>query len=229
MKQRVQKREQSFGQGLELIDIAAKAIATAAKNSDVESDFIQKIIGKPQAIFDFYKKLFKGEEPDDQSSGQLILMSQGESPLIEELDCSMRFSAAHEFLRPYDDGIYDKYNLNHPAKKKTPKTFCDVYKTTFSSSYRQIFATINENLDRLVLSQHQILWFCRKYPFWLFQGASGDTAFLIKVHNGGYQVVCVSNPIASISGSDNVYWFTIQSLERNPDCLYNRIVVPQIK
>ncbi|NCN22245.1 hypothetical protein GW758_00885 [Candidatus Falkowbacteria bacterium] len=48
----------SFGQGLELAGIIIKALASAAKKTNADSDRVQAVIGKPGVVFQLIEGLF---------------------------------------------------------------------------------------------------------------------------------------------------------------------------
>jgi len=209
----------SFGHGLELSTIINKAIANAVKKSKADSGRVQKLIGKPGVIFKFFEDLLA--EEIEQKLSILRLISGGEKIMIESSDGKATIANAKNTFKPYIDGNFNNWKLNTPGSA-TPEMLVDIYEIIQDANFSQIFNSLNSDLDKLVLTQAQIIGFCEKHPNWLRQEEYA-TLFLIKV-NGEYFVVNVRvysdglNICASRFEYDDVW---------NAKYLH-RVVIPQI-
>ncbi len=176
----------SFGQGLELAIIIEKAISNAVKKTNADSDKIQKVIGKPGVIFNFFESLLA--DSVEVKPSILRLISGGEKIMIEALDGKAYISDAKKTFKSYIDGDFKNWGLNQSGPA-TAETLLDVSEMTSDGTFVQIFTGITPDLEKLVMTQAQIIRFCEKHPTWLRQEGYA-TFFLTKV-NGEYFVVHV--------------------------------------
>jgi len=97
------------------------------------------------------------------------------------------------FIALFPSGIdsdFKNWNLNNAgAGQATGETLMDVHEMVADGTFTQIFTAITPDLEKIVMSQHQVIRFCEKYLAWLRQEGYG-TFFLIK-ENGEYFVVNV--------------------------------------
>ncbi len=178
----------SFGQGLELAGIITKAIASAAKKTNADSDRVQAVIGKPGVIFQLVENLFTEDGKVKENPSILQVISGGEKLMIEALDGKAYISDAKKVFKSYIDGDFKNWGLNQP-NTATAETLVDVSEMIKDATFAQVFTGITPDLDKLVLTQAQIIRFCEKHPTWLRQEGYA-TFFLTKV-NGEYFVVYV--------------------------------------
>lgn len=176
----------SFGQGLELAIIIEKAISNAVKKTNADSDKIQKVIGKPGVIFNFFESLLA--DSVEAKPSILRLISGGEKLMIEALDGKAYISDAKEIFKSFIDSDFKNWGLNQSGPA-TAETLLDVSEMTSDGTFIQIFTGISSDLEKLVMTQAQIIRFCEKHPTWLRQEGYA-TFFLTKV-NGEYFVVRV--------------------------------------
>ena len=178
----------SFGQGLELAGIITKAIASAAKKTNADSDRVQAVIGKPGVIFQLIEGLFAEDGKIKKNPSILQLISGNEKLMIEALDGKAYISDAKKTFKSYIDGDFKNWGLNQSGPA-TAETLLDVSEMTSDGTFVQIFTGITPDLEKLVMTQAQIIRFCEKHPTWLRQEGYA-TFFLTKV-NGEYFVVHV--------------------------------------
>jgi len=178
----------SFGQGLELAGIIIKAIASAAKKTKADSDRVQAVIGKPGVIFKFIEGLFAEGMEIEKSSSIVRLISGGEKIMIEALDGKEYISDAKKTFRSFISGDFKNLGLNQSGPA-TAEVLLDVHEMVSNGNFVQIFTDISNHLDKLVMTQSQIIRFCEKHPTWLRREGYA-TLFLTKV-NGEYLVVYV--------------------------------------
>jgi len=108
----------------------------------------------------------------------LHLISGGEGLTIESLDGKAYISDAKKTFR-YIDAYFENWRLNHSGPA-TAETIVDVNEIVKDGTFVQIFTEINSDLDKIAMTQAQIIRFCEKYPTWLSQGRYA-TFFLTKV------------------------------------------------
>lgn len=176
----------SFGQGLELAIIIEKAIANAVKKTNADSDKIQKVIGKPGVIFNFFASLLADSVESKPSI--LRLISGGEKIMIEALDGKAYISDAKKTFKSFIDSDFKNWGLNQ-SSPATAETLLDISEMVGDGTFVQIFTGITPDLEKLVMTQAQIIRFCEKHPTWLRQEGYA-TFFLTKV-GGEYFVVYV--------------------------------------
>lgn len=132
------------------------------------------------------KKMEDEKIKKDSSIVQFI--SGGEKLMIEALDGKAYIADAKKVFKPYIDGDFKNWGLNQSGPA-TAETSLDVSEMIADGTFVQIFAGITSDLDKLVLTQAQIIRFCEKHPTWLRQEGYA-TFFLTKV-NGEYFVAHV--------------------------------------
>jgi len=191
----------SFGQGLELSQIAIKAIASAAKKNNPSDDFLQKIVGKPGVIFEFFERLL-AEAIEAKKNSILSLISGNEKLMIEASDGKdYIFDAKRTFKSGIDPDFKNRgLNKSGPA---TEEILVDVNEMTGDGTFVQIFTTLSSDLEKLVMTQAQIIRFCEKYPTWLRQEGYA-TFFLTKVGNEYFVVGVNVNYVGLVVGVDRL-------------------------
>ncbi|MCF7820445.1 MAG: hypothetical protein K9M44_03180 [Candidatus Pacebacteria bacterium] len=177
----------SFGQGLELANIVNKAIASAVKKNNVSSDKIQKVVGKPGQIFDYFDKLFAQDKPE-KSNAILSLLSIPETLVLEALDGKATIANAKSTFKSYLDSNFKNWKLDNKGKA-TEKTSVQVYEMAKDATFSQMFNSLSGDLDSLCLTQNQIISFYEKHPSYLRQ--DGCTTFFLFKENEAYFVANV--------------------------------------
>jgi len=175
----------SFGQGLELAIIAAKAIASAAKKNKTSDETIQKIVHKPGVVFEFFEKLL-AEAIEEKKNSILSLISGNDKLMIEASDGKAYIFDAKNIFKSGIDGDFKNWGLNKSGPA-TKEILVDVNETVSDGTFVQIFTGISSDLEKLVMTQAQIIRFCEKHPTWLRQ-EDYATLFLTKV---GYEYFVV--------------------------------------
>jgi len=118
----------------------------------------------------------------------LQLISGGKKLMIEALDGKAYIYDAEKTFKSFIDPDFKKWGFNQSGSV-TAETLLDVSEMTSDGTLAQIFIGITPDLDKIVMTQAQIIRFCEKYPTWLRQ-EDYATFFLTKV-NGEYFVVSV--------------------------------------
>jgi len=178
----------SFGQGLELTGIIIKAIASAAKKTKADANRVQAIIGKPGVIFQLIEGLFAEDGKNKNNPSILQLISGGEKLITEALDGKAYISDAKKIFKLYIDSDFKNWGLNQSGPA-TAETLLNVSEIVADATFVQIFTGITPDLDKIVMTQAQIIRFCEKHPAWLRQ--EGYATFFLTKISGEYFVVSV--------------------------------------
>jgi hypothetical protein len=211
----------TFGQGLEVAGIVMKAIASAAKKSNFDSDKVQnKIVGNPGAIFDFFDGLFAEEAVQKATPSILKLLSTDETLTIEALNGKEFIYGDKKVFKSYIDDDFKNLKLDK-ASEATKEISVQVHELVENATFAKMFTSLSGDLDKLCLTQHQIKRFCVKYSSQLSQ--NGATFFLFKL-NGEYFVARVH--VFSDGLHVLVYRFVYGNLWYAESC--PRVVVPQL-
>ncbi|MFP4514840.1 MAG: hypothetical protein ACLFNO_02435 [Parcubacteria group bacterium] len=167
----------SFGQGLELANIANKAIVNTIKKNKVTAEEVQRVIGKPGQVFELFDKLFAKDQLEKNDS-ILSLLSTPETLVLEELDGKATLAEAKSTFKSYVDSDFRNWGLNDKGNgsKEMP---VQVYEMVKDATYSQMFNSLPSDLDSLCLTQNQIIRFCEKHPSHLRQDGY-ITLFLFK-------------------------------------------------
>ncbi|MDD5528387.1 MAG: hypothetical protein PHO56_05490 [Patescibacteria group bacterium] len=210
----------SSGQALELADIAVKAIASGIKKENPDFDRVQRIVGNPGAIYDFFRKLFSEKTEDKKVAPILKFLSGDEKLVIEALDGKKFIYGDKKVFESDIDSDFENYGLKK-AGVATPETAVRVYEMVEDAVFAKMFTSLSGDLDKLCLTQHQIKRFCVKYSNWLCRGYS--TFFLFKM-NGEYFVASVRVSAGGLSAHVNRFKYDDVWLA---ECR-RRVVVPQL-
>jgi len=118
----------------------------------------------------------------------LKLISGSENLIIEKLDGQKYIGRAKEVFKSYIDSDFNGWGLNE-AGEATGETSAQVYELTADAIFAKMFTSLTGDLDKLCLSQNQIIRFCEKHPNWLRQ--EGYATFFLFKMNGEYFVAYV--------------------------------------
>jgi len=177
----VKKMEKLDNTGLGLI----KATIERVQNSNsLFASGLKKLVNSSEEEL----SSFLNVKVEKQVSGILRLISGGEKLMIETLDGKAYISDAKKTFKSGIDGDFKNWGLNQSGPA-TAETLLDVSEMTSDGTFVQIFTGITSDLEKLVMTQAQIIRFCEKHPTWLRQEGYA-TFFLTKV-NGEYFVVSV--------------------------------------
>lgn len=117
----------------------------------------------------------------------LKTVSKNEKLIIEALDGKTHFVDAQDIVK--SDITYP--DLENQSAVATEETEVEIMALVKSANFEQIFTSVTDNLDEIVMTQSQIIRFCEKY-FSVNSHEKDVAFFLIKV---GYEyfVVNLSN------------------------------------
>ncbi|MFA5777207.1 MAG: hypothetical protein WC906_02105 [Parcubacteria group bacterium] len=151
----------------------------------------------------------------------LKLISGGESLILDAVDGAETLAEAEDVFA-YIDSDFKKYRADEkgPATDETP---VEVYEMAKDATFAQMFGSLNYDVGRLCLTQHQIKNFVRKYRGWLRK--DGYPTFFLFKSNNQFFVACVffgSGGVLEVDvgrfGSDDVWYAGSR----------RRVVVPQL-
>lgn len=187
----------SLGQGLELASNINKAIASVIKKFDLTDEEIQAKIGKPGKIYKLVERIIMDGRGLEEGSPFLQLISSGEKLIIESLKGTTCISDAEDAFKLYIDPDFRKWKLDK-FSSPTSEMMVEVSEIVKDVTLMQLFVSITPDLDKLVLTQSQIIRFCEKYPGWLrearyatfFLTRVSDEYFVVHVHadSGGLRI-----------------------------------------
>jgi hypothetical protein len=182
------QKDPSFGQGLELAGIIIKAVATAAKKLSISDEDVQKVVHKPGVIFNLVEGLFVSEVITKPSITRLI----ESGVMIEKCDGKAYISDAKNIFKSYINLSFRDFFLNK-KDQATEETLLDIHEIVESANCSQIFLSLNTDLDKLVMTQNQIIRFCEKYST-LLRKKGFATFFLVKENNEYFVVLVTMHP-----------------------------------
>ncbi|MGE5425743.1 MAG: hypothetical protein ACM3PZ_01585 [Bacillota bacterium] len=157
-------------------------IERAQNEKSLFNSALKKLVNSTEEeLADFLKK-----KMEKNAIGNLCCISGKEMIMIEALDGKAYISNAKKTFKSGIDEDFKKWGLNQSGLA-TAETLFDVSEMSADGTFTQIFTGITSDLDKIVMTQAQIIRFCEKYPTWLRHYA---TFFLTKVR-GKYFVVYV--------------------------------------
>ncbi len=141
-----------------------------------------------EAVFLFVKAVVDRKQKEENPTSILKLISAGEKIMIESSDGKALISRAKNIFKSGIDSDFTIWELNETGVP-TPETLLAVYEMANNATFIQMFTELSPDLDKLVMTQSQIIRFCEKHPTWFRQGGYA-TFFLTKI-KGEYFVVNV--------------------------------------
>jgi hypothetical protein len=108
--------------------------------------------------------------------------------IIPAVDGSKTITNSEDVFKSWIDSSFEDWGLNK-SDQKTPEIKIQVYEMVKDANYSQMFHSLNNDLDKLCLTQHQITVFCANNQKYLREGG-WPTFFLFKV-DGKYYVAYV--------------------------------------
>ncbi|MDD4412713.1 MAG: hypothetical protein PHR00_03655 [Patescibacteria group bacterium] len=108
----------------------------------------------------------------------LQLISAGQDITIKACDGQRTIAQAKELFTGFLDADFENWNLDKPGKA-TPATKAKVYELRQDAKFKQMFESLNPDLDKLCLTQAQIIAFVEDHQDWLRTDGYG-TFFLFK-------------------------------------------------
>lgn len=147
-----QKNEATFGQGLEMAQLAIKAIANARKQTRINNQQFQKIMRDPGEVYDYFLDLFK-KHLDTGCLRYLKTIEIGDSN-GERLICN-----SSGVFKSYIDNDFLLPNLTEKSSKKAAGKV-DVYELYRDVPSKQFVYSLERPLEEIVFTQDQIIEIC---------------------------------------------------------------------
>jgi hypothetical protein len=108
----------------------------------------------------------------------LKLLSAGEEIMLEANDGKSKIYGNNKTFKTFISENFKNYGLNENSRATT-ETLADIYEIVKDAKFAEIFTSLNCGLDKLVMTQSQIVRFCEKHSNWVHQEGC-NTFFLIK-------------------------------------------------
>ena len=153
------------------------------KTGTINTANLQRVLAQGNSLAKHVANAAKEKmiELAEQVVGHLKLISGGTEIVIVPTDGSRLIADADDVFPGYIDSDFVNYKTNIPGQP-TKETPVQVFEMIKDGTFAQIFGGFGENLDRLCLSQYQIIRFVKDYEKWLRADGYG-TFFLFKVGN----------------------------------------------
>ncbi|PKM91815.1 hypothetical protein CVU82_01245 [Candidatus Falkowbacteria bacterium HGW-Falkowbacteria-1] len=156
-----------------------------------------------------------------EQNSVLEIVRSYDSRTIDALDGSIAIIDSEDIFRAYIDPKFKELGLDKPGLS-TPKITVEVYKLVDDKKIGDIFVSFGVNLDKLVMSQSQIVFFCKR-NYLRICGNEYAYFFLIKEKNK-YHVVNVD--IYSDGIGVEIVHFDQKRILLSDD--FYHVVVPQV-
>jgi hypothetical protein len=126
-------------------------------------------------------ELFGSAAPLAKDNEILRLLSGDESLIIDECDGTETIAKAKAVFPSGIDGDFKNWGTDKPGTA-TEATAVDVHELIKNATFANMFTSFGTDLDKLCLTQSQIIQFCKKFPSWLRHDGYA-TFFLFKVED----------------------------------------------
>ncbi len=166
--------------------LAARLVEFQGEFNGLSSEDGQFVIMSTKEAIKIMVEAVKNRQPLPEKVSILKLISCHENLMIEASDGKAYISDAKNIFKSGIDGDFKYWGLNKPGPA-TEEILVDVNEMVGDGTFVQIFTTISSDLEKLVMTQAQIIRFCEKHPTWLRQEGY-TTLFLTKV---GYEYFVV--------------------------------------
>jgi hypothetical protein len=157
---------------------------SALKNvpwGNIASGELQKLIDDPRRLAiefpKFVKEFGKGDLVKETVTESLFrLLSTDKTIMIAACDGSRYIAKEKGVFKAFIGGLFGSWGLDKRGKS-TATTNVSVHEMIKDATFAQMFGSLGSDLDKLCLSQHQIVEFCEKQAKWL--RADGYATFFL--------------------------------------------------
>jgi hypothetical protein len=163
-----------------------QVLATNIDWSAVDSNQVQKIITNPKSAGLEFQNFLNSFEDSKNTSTEYLRKLVG-NLILNESDGQNTIADSKNVFYSIDSD-FKNYGANEKGVA-TPKTRVEVHELIKNGTFRQIFGSLNSDLDKLCFTQDQILNFIKNHKSWLRTDGYG-TFFLFK-SNGKFFVAYV--------------------------------------
>lgn len=154
------------------------------------------------------------------SNSVLKRLFPNETIKVNATDGKVTIAQSVEVFKSWLDPDFKNWNLNNP-QASTKEMRVEVYEMVKDADFKTMFGSLNEDSDKLCLTQSQIVDFCKNHKDRLHPGMA--TFFLFKEDNNYF--------VASVSVSSDGLYVGVQRFGRARVWLAGfarRLVVPQL-
>jgi hypothetical protein len=134
----------------------------------------------PQLVYLTLQEIIESDSSDNKKKNPVLrLVSVGVSLIIGACDGSKTLANSEKIFKVH---LNKNIHLGN-GLERTPsfETAVEVYETEKNVTPAEIFFSLADELDKLCLSEHQVVVFCKKYYQWLRIGSySPPTFFMFK-------------------------------------------------
>jgi len=175
----------------------------------------------PELIAKALQDIVEGRFHNTAVNKILRLISSEEHLTINAVDGKQTIAKAKDVFKSYIDDDFKNWGTDEKSSA-TEETAVNVYEMISDANFSQMFNSLSTDLDKMCLTQSQIINFCVKHPSWLRQNGNA-TFFLFKV-SGEYFVARVR---VGLDGLD-VYVSRFEDDRVWGSLSAHRIVTPQL-
>lgn len=128
------------------------------------------------------------KEVAQKANPLLRLLSSAEALSFPACDGTRTLTQAKDLFSSHIDFEFTSWGLD-VVGVATPAAAVQVHELVKDGTFRQIFTSLSGDLDKLIMSQHQIATFCQEHREWLRQ--DGYATFFLFKEKGEFFVACV--------------------------------------
>lgn len=159
----------------------------------------------------------------------LKIISENETLMLDAVNGNETIRKATQVFRMGIDSNFYWWGAKKPSHL-TEACAVQVYKTNKDATLQQMFSSSGDDLDKLCLTQHQIINFCAKHKNWLLEKKDATilglpTFFLFKIEN--QQQYCVAAVCVRLGGLSAAIRYLGHSTIFSANRSY--VVIPQNK
>jgi len=142
--------------------------------------------------------------------------------ILPALDGSKTIANSGDIFKSYLDPDFKIRKINK-KDQSTKETQVQVHEMVQDANFKKMFGSLNDDLNKLCLTQNQIVKFCEKYPHYLRKGGE-ETFFLFKETLEYFVAYVLIDPYGL-----NIYWINFDYRGPWDAKRSHRLVVPQIE
>lgn len=209
----------SFIQKLRFIMLSCRSAIAIVRKGGFSANRCQKMIDNPDLVYESLVHLLTFHEEKKSHFNFVRSLSSADKIILGATDGQANVYDSREVFKSFVDDDFKWWKLNQPGLA-APKTSLRVGEVIGNVSLKRIFLGLWSDIDRLVMTQNQIVRFCQEHPQWL--RANGYSTYFLTKLGAEYFVVRVN------SRSDGLCAFVFRLEDENVrsgDNL-NRVVFP---
>lgn len=174
----------------------------------------------PEYVKHALQDIIQPKHDDKEENTILRLLSRGENIIIPACDGSKIIASAEDMFRAYIDSDFKNWGLNKPGPA-TAEVAVQVYEMAKDATFTRIFGSLGADLDKLCLTQHQIITFCKDHADWL-RADGYATLFLFKIDGYFFVANVYAYPVGLYVGAHRFGYDSVWLADRR-----HRVVLSQ--